>query len=74
MLCCVVASMLGGKSALCGVHLLYIILLGSFHWHRKVWCVFEILYLSLLWFSLWSSIECMGNLVGFLVIFGGGLG
>ena len=36
--------------------------------------VFVILYLSFVSFDLWLSIICIGNLSGFFIILGGGLG
>jgi len=52
---------LKGKKSLCFIHLLYVILFGSDHWHRYVSYVLEILYISLAFLVLWDVMEVMGN-------------
>ena len=49
-------------------------LLGKFHWHKKVWYFLVILNLSLVLISLWLSIEWIGYLMGLFSMFSDGFG
>ena len=52
MLCSITFGMFSGNNSLWDIHLLYIVLLGKFHSHKKVWYFLVILYLSLVLISL----------------------
>ena len=71
MLCSITGSWFSGKNLRCDIHLLYVVLFWSDHWHRVVLKFFVILYLSLVSFELWFSIMWMGNLSGLFFVLGG---
>ena len=49
----------------------YIVPLGSTHWHRYVCWFFVILYLSVVSFMQWSIIECKGYFTGLFFMYAG---
>lgn len=53
--------------------MVYILLLSWVHWHRYVVYFLGILYVSLVWSCLWSSIICIGKLRRLFVMNGGGM-
>ena len=72
MLCSITGGSLSGKSVRCGIHLLYVMLFCTDHWHRYVLYLRVILYLSFVSFDLWFSMLCMGNCSGLFITLGGG--
>jgi hypothetical protein len=52
MLCSITEGWFSGKSSHCGIHLLYVMLFWSDHWHRYVLNCLVILYLSFVTFDL----------------------
>ena len=74
VLCLITSGWLNGKSSLCGSHLLYIVWSCNSHWYKYELQFFVILYLSLVSFSSWFIMACIGNLFGLFIIFAGGDG
>ena len=74
MLCVMTFGWLNGKSSLCVIHFLYIILFWRVHWHKYVLYFFVILYLSFVVFVLWSNIALMLYLIGLFFTLRGGFG
>ena len=74
MLCSITRGWFSGKSSYCDIHLLYVVLFWSDHWHRYVLNFFVFLYLSLISFDLWFNIMWMESLSGLFFVLGGGLG